>query len=268
MKLIISRIFSLKYWLKEVLTHWILFFKVKKMHNRKKIMKFKNIHKNEVVFCLGAGPSLNKENLSLLNGEIVIFTNSSYKLLERISPKNKYWFVQDQYRLNELNSVDKSLFDASFKSLHNLLTFKRDNILDSEIFIQPEFLFKVYRRIYIPQIVEAGIKFSTQLHERVNLAGNSVIFSAIQLAYYMGAKKIVLLGVDMNYGMNPQQSYFDKDSINNISFWPISYENNAKPAFLAYRELLDSRGVQLINSTCETKEDVLLKVPLERVKFH
>ena len=64
------------------------FLKFRFKVSKKKIQKFENLHKNETIFLIGAGPSLNNENLNLLNGKIVIAYNFSYQALTNIRPKN------------------------------------------------------------------------------------------------------------------------------------------------------------------------------------
>lgn len=244
---------------------WSNFIWIKKRFNSNKVKDFKNKHKNEIIFCIGAGPSLNKENIQLLSNQTVIFTNSSYKLIDKVHIKNKYWFVQDQNRLRELQSVDRSIFDASFKSVHKLHELQKNTISRSDIFILPEIVYRWNKKILVPEIIEVGTKFSPELHHGINLAGNTVIFSAIQLAYYMGAKTIALLGVDMNYGSSSKDSYFDPTDNQNRYFWILPYEESTKPAFKSYKNFLESNAVQLINCTCETKEDVLNKMSLEQL---
>ena len=43
-------------------------------------------------------------------------------------------------------------------------------------------------------------------HTRIYV-GYSVIFHAIQIACYLGARRVVMLGVDMNYTGNPAKDY-------------------------------------------------------------
>ena len=66
------------------------FLKFRFKVSKKKIQKFENLHKNETIFLIGAGPSLNNENLNLLNGKIVIAYNFSYQALTNIRPKKFY----------------------------------------------------------------------------------------------------------------------------------------------------------------------------------
>lgn len=244
-------------------TIWAKYLKVLKRHHGSKISKFKYIHKGETIFCIGAGPSLLKEKINLLDGQTVIFTNRSYKLLETIKPKHKYWHVHDQFALQDLKEVNRDKFDASFRSMHKLEKLDFNTIDEKDIFIKPEIVLNHKNKYLVPHVIANGINFSENLETHICLAGESVIFSAIQIAYYMGASQIVLLGVDMNYGKSPLDSHFDRDE--NQFFWPVPYEQSAKPAFIYYDYFLKMKGVKLINCSSETKEDVLEHKKLEEI---
>lgn len=231
-------------------------------HKKKKIRKFKNIHYGKTVICIGSGPSMASVDLKLLNNQIVIFVNSSYKLIYDTTPKNAYWIVQDCNSLMENSNVDRSLFSGSFKSVHDLNSFKFKYLCNEDVFIKPGFKCVKFGLFKVPMVISEGVLFSEDLDYNLNLAGNSVIFSAIQLAYYLGAKKILLLGVDMNYGKNISESYFDSNEINGRIFYPVDYLNKARPAFINFKNILSGKGIDLVNCSKNTCEDVLDKSEL------
>lgn len=233
--------------------------------DKSKIRSFKNKHLGQRIFCIGAGPSLNKENLSLLNNEIVIFTNSSYKLLKHISPKFSYWLVQDNDRIRELIDVNETQFSSTFKSFHTLKDLEVKAYQNSVILF-PNIIIKKYKKIIpYPEVLLNQLSFSESLEDRIDLTGSSVIFSAIQLAYYLGASKIGLLGVDMNYSQDLKASYFDYNP-SRVYFEPGTKEEylvKRKPFFRFYKEFLIKKGVNCYNCSCETQEDELTKLSLE-----
>ena len=250
--------------LKFVAKHWYHYFQMLPKRNKKKILDFKNRHAGQKIFCLGAGPSLKKENLSLLNNQVVIFTNSSYKLLNTVSPKTSYWLVQDTHRVKEFSDVDTSQFSATFKSFHTL-NYLHPNLYESCIVLWPEIILKQRKFIPYPEVVCNRLSFSENLDTTIDLTGSSVIFSAIQLAYYLGSDKIALLGVDMYHSSDLKSAYFDY-SPNRIYSEPATqedYVSRRKPYFKFYRDFLSTKGIKLYNCTCETREDELDKLSLE-----
>jgi hypothetical protein len=261
----LKKILRRVYGLYKYRNNWQRLKRFRKMHDVKRIEAFKNLHAGKTIFCLGTGPSLLTENLSLLKDQIVIFTNSSYKAIDQIQPAKKYWFVQDQHRLKEFNEVDRNIFDASFRSFHNIYTTDFNTISPKDVFIMPEIVYRNSAYGKYPEAIEKGDHFSDDLAKMVCMSGHSVIFSAIQLAGYMGAKRIVLLGVDMSFGNTIQQSYFDQTSEQTRFFWPLNYEKHSKGAFISFKKAFDAKGVEFINCTHGTKEDVLDKMPLDQL---
>ena len=249
--------------------YWKKYYSLKSLVTRDKICGFRNLHAGKTIFCIGTGPSLkSEENLMLLNDQIVIFTNASFKLTEEIKPFKSYWFVQDFHRLEELKHVNRKQFDASFKTFHNLQYTGTEHISKNDILLLPEMSFRQPDGEFYPKPLESQDHFQVNLEEQIALAGSSVIFSSIQLAAYMGAKKIVLLGVDMSYGTNVQESYFDGEEVKERFSWKLDYEQYSKKAFVRYNNILKARAITLINSTKNTREDVTLKLSIpEALKY-
>ena len=75
------------------------------------LKRFKNIHKNERCFIIATGPSLTKEDLMKLKGEITFGMNSLCLLFDEIGWETTYFGVQDTNvyeKLKErINRIDK-----------------------------------------------------------------------------------------------------------------------------------------------------------------
>jgi hypothetical protein len=139
------------------------------------------------------------------------------------------------------------------------------NLYEGCIVLWPEIILKQRKFIPYPEVVCNRLSFSENLDTRIDLAGSSVIFSAIQLAYYLGSDKIALLGVDMYHSSDLKSAYFDY-SPNRIYSEPATqedYVSRRKPYFKFYRDFLSTKGIKLYNCTCETREDELDKLSLE-----
>lgn len=246
--------------------HWKNYLRIQRLHNPERIRKFKQIHKGKTIFCVGAGPSLSLEDPGLLDNQVIIFTHSSYKILDKIKSPTAYWLVQDQNRLKEFKDVDRNIFSASFRTIHNIQSFESATISKKDVFIKPEIHFHSTRWLTVPRAIATGLDYSEDISDKFCLAGDSIIFTAMQLAFYMGANRIVMLGVDMNYGSGNFDSYFDKTQVESRTFWPINYDKGyAKKAFEVYNKWLVSKGIELINASKKTKEDVTKKMTLEEV---
>ncbi|MCO5249185.1 MAG: DUF115 domain-containing protein [Chitinophagales bacterium] len=230
---------------------------------RSLIKSLENKFKGETIYCVGGGPSLNSEDLSLLNNKIVILCNFAYKVLDRCEPKYKISISQDTRRISSLKDVDRKLFDLSLRVLYD-----RPHLLFKFI---KEGSFKREDKIIIPKMYgifrDTKWKKEDLLERGLNgniIMGNSVINSAIQLAYYLGAKRIVLLGVDMNY--NNGATHFDQDrpyDRKESIVKPI--EEGMISNLKDLTEALSKKNIALINTSSLTKEPYTQKMSLKDV---
>lgn len=217
-------------------------------------------NQNNVV-CVGGGPSLNETNLKLLNGQKVIGVNAAYKLMNQIEPSDFILMVQDLFRFK---AMEKDLEQFKYRFFVGNAHFHEDE--DPPAWLDPKnknhcvFMPVTeweWRNHSISLETATSDGFSNDPSKNV-FFGYSVIFSAIQLATYLGAKKIVCIGIDMDY--SGKVSYFP--AVKNL--WPeFSYEQHAKGMFITMRKALELCGVDLINATPGGKVDVLKRMDLE-----
>jgi hypothetical protein len=97
----------------------------------------------------------------------------------------------------------------------------------------------------------------------LNSQGGSVIFPAITLAAFMGAKRIVLLGCDFDYKQNPAW-WYDHDV---LPKWLGlgDFEVRALEAMRMYARAYERRGIELVNATEGGKIDCLPRVKYEEM---
>ena len=91
----------------------------------------------------------------------------------------------------------------------------------------------------------------------------SVIFMGIQVAYFLGAKNIYLLGAD--FGANPQSGnfYFNEDvrivdskMVDGIDPYKERYVEYIRPALFWYKNFLSRNEVGFFNTSRTTRDDV------------
>jgi hypothetical protein len=143
------------------------------------ISDYKNLHLGKKLFILASGPSLNDLKLSLLKNKIVMGLNRSIL----VYPAPYYQCVFD-HRLFDL------YFD-SFKEVRKLFTLED-------------------RPLGLPLKLLGGEGFSTDLEEGI-YSGYTISYFALQVAVYMGFKKIFFLGLDLKHS-GPKTHFFGQDS--------------------------------------------------------
>lgn len=227
---------------------------------------YKDKHKNERVFILGNGPSLNETDLNLLEKENTIAMNR----ISMIYDKYKYWrptyyffcsteIKHKKYGAVWLSSVLSSIFEPSTTSF--IASMFKENI-DPNNNLKNIKWFHVLSETKPDDTGEIKEdSFSTNILDRIDKSG-STINCALQLAYYMGFSEIVLLGVDggitgkveatndpnhfynNNYEVVTSNQYRANQKLRNVHKLALSVFNKNKPNVKIYnasvRTVLDT----------------------------
>jgi len=136
---------------------------------------FKDIHKNKRAFLTACGPSLNDVDVSKLEDEIVFGVSLAFK---KEGLNIDYHFIGDmniarQFAVEISNSNTKTLFVS--RGIYELDIIKHPNMYYFEGHGKQSFHKDVTERIY---------------------GGGTSTFLAMQFAYYMGIKKLYVVGLD------------------------------------------------------------------------
>lgn len=164
-----------------------------------RILKFRDIHKERRCFVIGNGPSLRYSDLDILhnNGEICFGVNRIYLAYEYTHWRPDYYVAvdynviqHDRSRIAEMEGIKfirhfyKEIEELKEKNIYEFkgLSYQPGN---------PQFSIDMYQGIYM---------------------GSTVVYDAIQIAFYMGFREIYLLGVDMTSGIRCEEegSHFYK----------------------------------------------------------
>lgn len=162
-----------------------------------RVKRYKDRHKGERCFILGTGPSLNQVDLAKIKDEFTIGVNGIYKIAEEIDldyfiyVSNWYW----KYHLEGLQSV---ACKQAFFPLELQQEFS-DHKNKTWIAVSDPVYVKYGERFRVP------FAFSVDPHRRL-YAGGTVLFLALQMAFYMGFSEVVLLGVDHSYDQDKDES--------------------------------------------------------------
>lgn len=224
--------------------------------------KLENIHAGQTIVCAGSGPSLNRMDLGPLDNQVVIGANYTFKILDRIRPKIFHAMVQDSVRIKEIAPLMKQI--EGYVHL-GTCGFDKEHSPPAILESMPR-NFSVYLPKSNWELNDAGEYVPTPIWDASDCGtdprngfyyGYSIIFSMIQLAAYLGAKRIVCIGIEMDYSRQPNFV----PGVQHV--WPdFSYETHAKTMFEMLREKLTSRGIELVNSTPGGKVDALVRMKL------
>ena len=225
------------------------------------MLDLEGVHSGQDIFILGNGPSLAKVNFERLAGNITLASNKIFLAFDKTNWRPTYYTVEDDLVLKQ----------------------NRDQIIgvDAEKIMPSSSLF------YFGKISGAKyFKYKQQHHypDRPNFFrsdtfywGSTVVYTQIQLARYMGAKRIILLGVDFSFDVpksassstkeiisEGERNHFHADYRKPGEKWNIPNLQNQILAFEAARSACEEHGVQIYNATSGSKLDVFEFADLER----
>ena len=168
-----------------------------------KIKQYKDLHINKTCYILGTGPSLKKVNIRKLENEFVIGTNfvflhSDFKFLKRtyicFAPSHQPLNFDVWYNLfNKINKLNISqLFIGDSKYKYSIGNFLKENNYEK---FQNLTLLNYH---YSPILNSKNINFSNfhNLSLGPLISPVTTLVTTLQIAYFMGFKKIRLMGFD------------------------------------------------------------------------
>ncbi len=193
-----------------------------------KIADFKNLHRGKNAFILASGPSLAQMDLSLLSRRIVIGLNRSSITF----PETHYHCTMDLRMFNE--------FETLLRKSRYLFTLED-------------------RPFGIPIHLLGSEGFSFDLEEGV-YSGYTVSYLAMQLAIYMGFKKIFYLGLDLKHDKG-QTHFFGRDQVS------ANHENTEIPKMIRMMghaaEVLADTDIKVYNCSPDTALTCFERVTLD-----
>ncbi len=252
--------------------------------------RFQNIHKGKRCFILGNGPSLLKEDLSILKDEIVFTVNAITQSPIFKEVKSNYHVLADPayFNLDRNLSEDRELLYV-YDKLRLTEGITGIFIYSGYSFIKKEGYDKGIDIAY----AYTGLRFTEHFRKDIDMTKNmpgaqTVVQLAIYAAIYMGIKEIYLLGCDMtgllqNY--EKRKDIFDNKDYNHAFEYSDMYKKKRKKVlkemsnefmlqsyanmFAIYRKLktyCGKRGIKIINLTQGGALDVFPKEKLINIK--
>ena len=156
----------------------------------KKLLKFQNIHKGKDCFIIGNGPSLKKMDLSPLNYFYTFGLNKIHLLLEKTGLNVSYHVAVNPLVIEQSTKEIERLNCPSFISYR--AAHGKIKPLDHVHFI-------------LTQGPDVPYTFQSNLLRGIH-EGYTVTFVAMQIAFFMGFKRVFLIGVDHNFIANGKEN--------------------------------------------------------------
>jgi len=238
-----------------------------KLGTMDELNKFKDRHAGKRCYILGNGPSLRHQDLSVLSGEITFGVNGIFLLQGELGFLPTYYLVEDwlpaEDRADEINAMKGTIKFFPLRLAYCLLPGP-----DVHYYHTAD-----YRYWWDPD-------FSTNAASCV-FDSHTVIYHALQWAFFMGFSEVCLLGVDLSYqipadtvreGMvftstTDDPNHFDKRYFGRGYRWHNPLEHAMLASFLAADRAYQNDGRQIYNVGYGGRLDAFPRVPLpEMVK--
>ena len=231
--------------------------------NERRLARLRNREAGKRIFILANGPSLHSTDVDRLCGEATIASNAIFLLFDRKRFRPRYYTIEDY-----LVAEDRGKETASLGGCCKIFP------ADVRRFIPVD-----EHTIFVdfPRLHEASPKFSGDARRRIYWGG-TVSYMNMQLAYYLGAAKIYLVGFDHNYqAPDPRDKvdgYVITSAVDDRNHFDPRYfgagyrwhDPNVARMENAYRvayDFLRSRGVEIFNATAGGKLEVFPRVDFE-----
>jgi hypothetical protein len=221
------------------------------------LVSFKNKHTGDRCFIIGNGPSLKQMDLSLLKNEITFGLNRGYLLFPRIGFSTTFLVVINRYVMEQFGDEFVDLVPVKFLNwYYRKSTFPQKDI----IYIRP------------------GIKsrFSTNPVIKPVWEGATVTYIAMQLAYYMGFSKVILIGVDHSFGTKglPNQlvvsngndpNHFDQNYFGKGVKWQLPDLETSGSAYSMAKKYFEADGREIVDATMNGNLSIFRKIDYNQV---
>lgn len=230
--------------------------------SNKNIYALKDKYKNQTCIILGNGPSFKDVDNSVLDRYVTFGSNGIFLkyIPDLYMTISKDFYVNYIDEINELN-VKYKFIDKSYQK-----------ILDTDTInmrcTRPLYGNILYYNFPVP------MAYSVR-PDKIVFLGGSVIFAQIQMAQWMGFKKIILLGVDHNMLLDKDKVYggvkTTQEERSNIHFndkyiSAIHYDIMAIEAAMEMARFYCERsGVTILNATPNSKLDVFEKIDYDDI---
>ena len=217
----------------------------------RRLRSFRNLHRGQRCFIIGNGPSLRQMDLGPLRSELTLGLNRIYMLFDKIGFATSY-----------LISVNKLFIEQCAREIAPLP--------------MPKFLswrglgapVESANTVFVRTSYDTG--FSVQ-PEKLVYESATVTVVALQLAYYMGFSKVVLIGVDhfftsqgrpnttvVSEGNDP--NHFDPGYFEKGFRWQLPDLRASERGYRLARQAFEADGRQIVDATVGGKLEVFPKV--------
>ncbi|WP_020395791.1 6-hydroxymethylpterin diphosphokinase MptE-like protein [Thiolinea disciformis] len=214
----------------------------------------------QTVFLVGAGPSINEQNLAPLKSSQTLFLNGALSLLESHQLKPSAVLIIDKGFIQRHQHFLR-LIPVGTPCIFTLGVVRQILRFEPEFFeARPLYLIEKASKPYgRPALTTAqldahyfakseDVACSLDIKKGFAEAG-TVMYVAAQLMLYWRAQTIILVGFDLGNAQQPRFYETQQSRAKNKSGLEKALHARILPAFTLFKKLCDERGIQLTNAS-------------------
>lgn len=224
--------------------------------NRAKLRSLNSIHRHERCFIIGNGPSLRGMNLEPLRNEFTFGLNRIYLLFPELGFETSYWVAMNNLVIKQSVSEIRKLSCPIFLNWSSRKDIGQSN-----------------RNHYIRELYRPNFALDISLGMWV---GATVTFAALQIAYYMGFSKVVLIGVDHRYSASgtphkvvrsdtDDSDHFDSSYFGKGVRWQLPDLTTSGYAYQLARSVYEADGREIVDATVDGALTVFPKASYKEI---
>lgn len=217
-----------------------------------RLRQMKNRHLGERCFIIGNGPSLKRMDLSPFVEEITFGLNRIYLMFPEINFTPSYYVAVNKLVIQQCSAEILSRVPSQ-----KFISYDARTWVD----FRPDVAFLLSRD---------GPRFYRDITRGV-WQGATVTFVAMQIAFFMGFKKVVLIGVDHAYSTSghPHETivsagddpdHFDENYFGRGFRWQLPDLELSERAYHLAKQNFEADGREIVDATVDGRLEVFPKV--------
>ena len=247
---------DIRYWFQRAIQYPSAYLHPQRRDSVRKLAALRNKHLGERCFIIGNGPSLANTDVSRLANEYTFGMNRIYLAFDEWGFQTSYLVCVNSLVIEQVYKDFQGLQIPKFFSWRSHRLLYPDGTPDDNT----HFLFTTY----------TGPKFATDSTGRL-WEGATVTYVCLQLAFHMGFKEAILIGVDHNFAVRGEpntmvvsngedRSHFDPGYFGKGFRWQLPDLDTSEQGYWMARQGYENAGRRVLDATIGGKLQVFPKI--------
>jgi hypothetical protein len=219
------------------------------------LTSIKNKYKDERLFLIANGPSIKDMDLSILKNEYTMCMNRFYIYFDKIGFTPNFLVCVEDTVLDQFTNDFNEL-----KIEHKFINWRQFKKIPNSNYLKESYTFNPF--------------FQTDLTKPTHFGG-TVTFACLQLAYYLGFKEVIIIGMDHNFKetgraatvevrtYEKDESHFDPNYFPKGMKWVLPDLDKSEVGYNIANDFYNDKNRKIYDATVNGKCDIFEKKQFE-----